>query len=201
MNKTQKTAQIDSTRARFDGAVAAVLINFQGTNVQTVTALRRAFKKAGVDYRVVKNTIIRHALKDGAFKGFVGDLETQAKGNPHPSMRGMTGVAWCREDPSAAAKVLVKFKSDLGAKAEKLTVKAGLLGGQVKDALWVEKEMSALPGLKETQAMVLATVCAPAQNVVATLNAPAQNLVYLLANWIDARTAQEAPGDGASAAP
>jgi large subunit ribosomal protein L10 len=193
MNKTQKTAAITDARARFDGAVAAVLVNFQGIDVQTVTALRRAFKKAGVDYQVVKNTVLRHALKDGAFQGIVGDLATRAKGNPHPSLRGMTAVAWCKEDPSAAAKVLVKFKGDLGPKAEKLTVKAGLLGGQVRDAVWVEKEMSALPGLKETQAMVLATVSAPAQNVVATLNAPAQNLVYLLANWIDARTAAEAP--------
>ena len=43
--------------------------------------------------------------------------------------------------------------------------------------------MSKLPGLKETQAMILATLNAPAQDVVGILNAPAQQLMYVLAAW------------------
>jgi ribosomal protein L10 len=48
--------------------------------------------------------------------------------------------------------------------------------------------MSKLPGLKETQAMLLATIQAPAQQVVGVLSAPARNLVTVLQNWVDARS-------------
>ena len=185
MATTQKTAEIDQIRQRFDGSVAAVLIDFKGMNVEAITSLRRAFRKAGVEYRVVKNTIIRHALKDSGYKPFVGSFESGKPGNPHVSMRGMTGIAWCKEDPSAAAKVIQTFKTEKADYAKHLKVKAGLLGGQLLGDKWVIDEMSKLPGLKETQAMVLATIMAPAQDVVGILNAPAQNLVYVLAAHIE----------------
>lgn len=191
MNRTQKTEEISRVRERFEGAAAVVLLNFQGLNVQTVTDLRREFKKAGVEYRVVKNTLIRQAIKEGAYKVVAGNYETRDKKSVHDSLRGMTGVAWCKEDPSIAAKVIEKFKKDKGVAADSLKVKAGLLGGQVREREWVEKEMGKLPGLKETQASVLATLQAPAQNLVAMINAPAQNLVYLLANWISEREKAE----------
>lgn len=192
MNKTQKSEEISKVRERFEGSVAAVLVDFKGLNVATVTKLRREFRKAGVEYKVVKNTLIRHALKDGPYKAIIGSLERDVLRTQHKSLTGMTGVAWCKEDPSAAAKLIVKFKTDEGAKADKLQVKAGLLGGQLREKEWVETEMSKLPGLKETQAMILATIQAPAQNTVAILNAPAQNLVYALAAWV--RQREEAEG-------
>ncbi len=185
MNKTQKTAEIDQVRKRFNESVAAVLIDFKGMNVEAVTSLRRAFRKAGVEYRVVKNTVIRRALEGGEYNKAVGTFVRGTPGNPHASMRGMTGVAWCKEDPSAAAKVIRDFKATQEALAKNLKVKAGLLGGSVQDKQWVEDEMSKLPGLKETQAMVLATLSAPAQDVVGILNAPAQNLVYALAAYVE----------------
>lgn len=196
MNRTEKTDEIARVKARFDGAAAVVLLDFQGMKVETVTQLRREFKKAGVEYRVVKNTLIRQALKDTSYQIITGNYETRDKKSIHGSLRGMTGVAWCKEDPSVAAKVIEKFKKDAGAAADKLKVKAGLLGGQVREREWVEKEMGKLPGLKETQATVLATLQAPAQNLVAMINAPAQNLVYLLANWISEREkAEGAPAE------
>jgi len=185
MSRTEKTAEIDQVRKRFDDSVAAVLIDFKGMNVEAVTSLRRAFRKAGVEYRVVKNTIIRHALKESTYKSFVGTFQQGKAPNPHASMRGMTGVAWCKEDPSAAAKVIKQFKEEKADLAKNLKVKAGLLGGAVKENKWVEEEMPRLPGLKETQAMILATLNAPAQEVVGILNAPAQNLVYALQAWVE----------------
>jgi large subunit ribosomal protein L10 len=166
-----------------------VLVNFQGLDVATVSKLRRDFRKGGVDYKVVKNNLIRHALDGSAYQHAIGKLErVGANKTHHASLRGMTGVAWCKEDPAAAAKVIVAFKKDGGAKAAKLAVKAGLIGGEVRNGQWVEDEMSKLPGLKETQAMLLATIQAPAQQVVGVLSAPARNLVTVLQNWVDARS-------------
>lgn len=182
MNKTQKSDEIRSVQSKFDNAAAAVLIDFAGLTVDTVTTLRREFRKSGVEYKVVKNTLIRHALKDSKYSKLVGKLGGGGERTAHVALQGMTGVAWCKEDPSAAAKVIVAFKKTTP-NAGKLKVKAGLLGGSLQGADWVENEMSKLPGLKELQAQTLATIQAPAQNVVATLNAPAQNLVYLLDAW------------------
>ncbi len=189
MNKTQKTEEIAKVKERFDASIAAVLVNFQGLDVATVSKLRREFRKGGVDYKVVKNNLIRHALNGSAYQHAIGKLErVGANKTHHASLRGMTGVAWCKEDPAAAAKVIVAFKKDGGAKAAKLAVKAGLIGGEVRNGQWVEDEMSKLPGLKETQAMLLATIQAPAQQVVGVLSAPARNLVTVLQNWVDARS-------------
>lgn len=189
MNKTQKTEEIAKVRALFDSSIAAVLVNFQGLDVATVSRLRREFRKGGVEYKVVKNNLIRHALRDTPYVGIIGKLErVGANKTHHASLRGMTGVAWCKEDPSAAAKVIVQFKKDVGPKADKLAVKAGLIGGRVHEKAWVEEEMSKLPGLKETQAMLLATLQAPAQQMVGVLSAPARNLVTVLQNWVDARS-------------
>jgi large subunit ribosomal protein L10 len=189
VNKTQKTEDIAKDKERFDVSIAAVLVNFQGLDVATVSKLRRDFRKGGVDYKVVKNNLIRHALDGSAYQHAIGKLErVGANKTHHASLRGMTGVAWCKEDPSAAAKVIVAFKKDGGAKAAKLAVKAGLIGGEVRNGQWVEDEMSKLPGLKETQAMLLATLQAPAQQMVGVLSAPARNLVTVLQNWVDARS-------------
>jgi large subunit ribosomal protein L10 len=189
VNKTQKTEEIAKVKERFDASIAAVLVNFQGLDVATVSKLRRDFRKGGVDYKVVKNNLIRHALDGSAYQHAIGKLErVGANKTHHASLRGMTGVAWCKEDPAAAAKVIVAFKKDGGAKAAKLAVKAGLIGGEVRNGQWVEDEMSKLPGLKETQAMLLATIQAPAQQVVGVLSAPARNLVTVLQNWVDARS-------------
>ena len=192
MNKTQKTEEISQVKARFDASIAAVLVNFQGLDVATVSKLRRDFRKSGVDYKVVKNSLIRHALNGSAYQHAIGKLErVGANKSQHSSLRGMTGVAWCKEDPAAAAKVIVTFKKDGGPKAAKLAVKAGLIGGEVRNGEWVEDVMSKLPGLKETQAMLLATLQAPAQQMVGVLSAPARNLVTVLQNWVDARSKEE----------
>lgn len=191
MNKTQKTEEIAWVKERFDSSIAAVLVNFQGLDVAAVSRLRKDFRKGGVEYKVVKNNLIRHALRDSAYQGLIGKLErVGANKTHHASLRGMTGVAWCKEDPSAAAKVIVTFKKDGGPKAAKLAVKAGLIGGEIRDGAWVEDQMSKLPGLKETQAMILATIQAPAQQMVGVLSAPARNLVTVLQNWIDSRTTE-----------
>ena len=168
--QAQKTAQIGEIKARFDKMSAAVFLDYKGMNVETVTKLRSEFRKAGVDYKVVKNTLVKQALKDVAYGG-------QLKS----ALTGMTGIAWSYEDPSAAAKVVKAFRKDGGPEAEKLQIKAGLIEGTVLDGKAVESQLATMPGKDELRAKLLATLQAPLQQLVALLNAPAQNLVYVLA--------------------
>lgn len=165
MDKSQKTAEIAELTGRFEKMTSVVFLNFQGLDVSAVTKLRSEFRKNGVEYRVVKNTLIRHALKG---QGYVDAL---AK-----SLAGMTGVAWSYEDPSAAAKVATAFKKDNA----KLQIKAGVIDGQLLSDQQVESQLATMPGKDELRSMLLATLMAPAQSLVRVLNAPGEQLALVL---------------------
>jgi large subunit ribosomal protein L10 len=118
-----------------------------------------------VEYKVVKNTLVKKALAEHSW------VERLT-----PALRGMTGVAWSYEEPSAAARIVKDFVKE----NEKLKVKAGLLEGIVLDAKAVESQLASLPSKDEARAQLLATMLAPAQNFVRLLNAPGQQMVLLL---------------------
>jgi large subunit ribosomal protein L10 len=167
MERTEKEVIIGEVKSKFDKMTSAVFLDFQGLNVSIVTKLRDEFRKAGVEYRVVKNTLVRHAIKHHAWASKLDDTLT-----------GMTGIAWSYEDPSAAAKVVKAFRKEK--EHEKLKVKAGLIEGQVLNAEGVENQLATMPGKNELRAMLLATMQAPAQQFLQQLNAPLQNFAYLL---------------------
>jgi large subunit ribosomal protein L10 len=167
MDRTTKAAQIGEIRARFDKMTSAVFLDFKGMKVEHVTKLRAEFRKAGVEYKVVKNTLVKHALKDVPYTRKLDDV-----------LAGMTGIAWSREDPSAAAKVVKAFRKDPA--GEKLQIKAGLIEGSLLDAKGVEDQLATMPGKNELRAKLLATMQAPLQKFVALLAAPSQNFVYVL---------------------
>lgn len=165
MDKNQKTTEIDALKNRFDRMTSAVFVSFQGMDVAAVTKLRNEFRKNGVEYKVVKNTLVRHALKGQTYVDKLSD-----------SLAGMTGIAWCYEDPSAAAKVVTEFKKA----NEKLKIKAGLIEGQLLDGAQVESQLATMPGKNELRATLLATLQAPAQTLLRLLNTPGQQLAIVL---------------------
>ncbi len=167
MLRETKSEHIGQIRARFDKMTAAVFLDYKGMTVESATKLRDEFRKAGVEYKVCKNTLVKQALKGQPYVDQLG-----------PALRGMTGIAWSYEDPSAAAKVVKAFKKE--AAGEKLGIKAGLIEGSVLDAKAVENQLATMPGKDELRATLLATLQAPLQQFVALLQAPAQNFVYLL---------------------
>lgn len=178
-----KTQVVGEVRERFDKATAVVLVNFAGIDVPSITELRNRFRDAGVEYKVVKNRLIKQALKGSELEGHEGLTK---------SLTGMTGVAWSFEDPSAAAKIITKFRKENDAN-EKLLVKGGIMEREFLTAQRVEQELATLPGKDELRAMLLAQMMAPAQSLVRQMAAPAQNLAYVL----DARRRQlEEGGEG-----
>jgi large subunit ribosomal protein L10 len=167
MDRATKAVQIGEIKARFDKMTAAVFLDFKGMTVEHITKLRAQFRKAGVEYKIVKNTLVKQALKGAPYKSNLDDV-----------LAGMTGIAWSYEDPSAAAKVVKAFRKDPA--GEKLLIKAGLIEGSILDSKAVEDQLASMPGKDELRSMLLATMQAPMQNFVALLAAPAQNFVYLL---------------------
>ena len=164
MLAAEKEQQVATIKERFSKMTSAVFIDFAGMTVEEVSKLRDVFREKGVEYKVVKNTLVKKAL------GETADKLTSV-------LKGMTGIAWSYEEPSAAARVLTEFKKE----NEKLKIKAGLLEGQVLDGKAVESQLATLPNKDEARAMLLATLNAPAQRMVMLLNAPARNFVGVLA--------------------
>ena len=167
--RAQKAEIVDTVKSNFENAVAVVLVDYSGIDVPRITDLRARFREAGVEYRVVKNRLIRQALRGSSFE----NDETWSG-----ALKGMTGVAWSFEDPSAAAKIIKAFRKE-DEKNEELEVKAGLLDEEVLTPDRVVNELASLPGKDDVRAQLLAQLMAPAQNLVRQLQAPAQNLSYV----------------------
>jgi large subunit ribosomal protein L10 len=168
--KQAKIEAVGNVKTTLSKATSYVLLGFKGMTVMQVTDLRNRFRKAGVEYRVIKNTLLQQAVKGTALEG-----NTQFDA----ALAGETGVAFSFEDPSAAAKVVKEFRKE-GEKNEKLQVKLAVLDVSVIPGEKVESDLATMPGKDELRAMLLATLQAPMQNFVVQLQAPLQNLVYVL---------------------
>lgn len=171
MNREQRTASIAQIRDRFERMVSAVFVDFAGMTVEDTVALREEFRKNGVEYRVVKNSLVHRALEDRSYVGSLAGV-----------LKGMTAIAWSFEEPGAAAKVIKAFVKN----NPKLKVKGAVVESDVLSPKSVENVLANMPGKDELRAQLLATFMAPMQNLVAQLNAPQQNFAYLL----DARKRQ-----------
>ncbi|MBI5497622.1 MAG: 50S ribosomal protein L10 [Deltaproteobacteria bacterium] len=168
MDKNQKQAEITDLKAAWKEVAGAVLTGVAGLTVAESTGMRRKFHNAGVQYRVVKNTLARIASGASDLK-VISDLFV-----------GPTALAWHPTDPAAAAKVALEVKKEL----DKLQIKGGYLGGKALDAKGVEAA-SKLPTLPELRAQLLGTINAPAQRLLAQFNAPGQNVVGVIAAFKD----------------
>jgi large subunit ribosomal protein L10 len=166
MERAAKAEAIKDIKSRFDRMSSAVFLDFTGMTVDEVSRLRDKFREKGIDYKVVKNKLVEQALADHAWsKGL------------KPVLRGMTGVAWSFEEPSAAARVVKDFVKE----NEKLKVKAGLLEGQILDSKAVSDQLATLPNKDEARSMLLATLLAAPQTFVRLLTIPARDFVGVMA--------------------
>jgi large subunit ribosomal protein L10 len=165
MLRAVKATTVDDLKQRFARMSSAVFVDYTGMTVAEVTKLRDKFRERGIEYKVVKNTLVKRALGDAPY------VKSLVK-----TLKGMTAVAWSFEEPSAAARVLKEYVKE----NEKLKIKAGLLEGQLLDAKAVENQLATLPSKDEARAMLLATMMAPAQQFVMLLNTPAGNFVRVL---------------------
>jgi len=166
MDRTQKEQQITELKDKLRKSAALVLADYRGLTVPAVTSLREDFRKQQCEYKVYKNTLVKLAVKGTPMEKMGKYLE------------GPTAIIFSWDSPSAAAKVAREF-----AKAnEKFKIKGGYLEGNVLDDKGVVASAD-LPGKDEMRAALLATLAAPATNLVRTLNAGAQNFAYV----IDAR--------------
>ncbi|MFO7812617.1 MAG: 50S ribosomal protein L10 [Pelovirga sp.] len=163
MNRTEKEQVVQELAKRFAETDASFLADYRGINVDQATRLRRELTQAGVEYRVVKNNLIKLAAKG-----------TSAE--PLQSFcAGPTAIALAGADPVAPAKILSKFAKDVQA----FELKAGVLGGKLLTVADINA-LADLPSREELLAKALASMNAPASNFVGTLAAIPRSLVQVL---------------------
>lgn len=163
MNRTEKEQFVQQMAQRLKETPAVFLADYRGINVEQATALRRELTQAGVEYRVVKNNLLRMAATDTP----AAELQSYCE--------GPTAIALSGEDPVAPAKILNKFAKEI----EAFELKAGVLSGKLLSIAEISA-LAELPGREELLAKALSSMNAPASNFVGTLAAIPRSLVQVL---------------------
>lgn len=158
-----KAETVAAVQQRLKSAKMAIITQYRGLSVAQMTKLRREIRDASGEYQVIKNTLVRRALRDTAFSDLASLLE------------GPNGWVFAYEDPVMLSKVLVKFADD----NDKLAIKGGVFEGRFMDTAGV-KVLSQMPSKPELQARLLATINAPATQLLRTLQEPGAQMVRLL---------------------
>ncbi len=152
----QKQQIVKELSEAIQGSVAGVIVDYKGINVADDTALRKELREAGVDYRVVKNTLLGRAIEGTELEGIKSVLE------------GTTAIAISPEDHVAAARILSKF-ADAN---DNFKIKAGYLDGKEID-LDTIKSLAKLP----SREVLLATVVGAFQAPIAAFARAVQAIV------------------------
>jgi large subunit ribosomal protein L10 len=137
--------------------------------VPVVTRLRDDLRKNGCHYRVLKNSLVKIAVKGSKME----PLST--------IMAGTTAVIWSNEIPQTPAKLALQWVKD----EPKLKIIGGYYEGSLLDVAGVDA-LARMPGKNEIRASMLMTFMAGPQGFVAQIAAPIQNFAYL----VDARRRQ-----------
>ena len=183
MARPDKVAAVDEIRARFEDADAALLTEYRGLGVGEIAEVRGALRHAGSDYKVLKNTLTRIAVREVGLEELVGMLE------------GPTAIAFIKGDAAAAAKAL----DDAARKFPVLVIKGGVLNGRVIDASQAGQLAKLEP--REVQLAKIAMLMnSPAQQMANVLSALLRNLGSMLAQVVEKKEAGEMPA-GAAAEP
>ncbi len=138
MKRSDKEQLVAELKATLAGADAVYYTDFTGLNVKRMTELRRRFRKAGVEYVVIKNTLALRAVNEA---GMIGQ-----------TLKGPTGVV-VTKDAVAAAKLLTDFAKENDAKP---SVKGGLYEGAQIDEATVKK-LASLPTREEALSILVGT--------------------------------------------
>ena len=168
MARPDKEAAVKELEEEFSKAKSMVMTDYIGLDVAEMTELRDKLRDAGVDYKVVKNTLAKIAAKNSDLSE-INDF-----------FRGPTAIAFGIEDVVSPAKILDEFAED----HEVLEIKGGYLNGQVISKEKVES-LAKIPSREELLAKAFSSMKAPISGLVNVLSGNMRNLVSVLSQIKD----------------
>ena len=158
-----KKQQVADLTEKLKSSVTGTIVKYEGISVADDTKLRKELREAGVDYFVVKNTLLSLA-SEGAD---LGDIKSV--------LEGTTAIALSATDYTAAAKILCAYAE----KHDNFEIKIGFVDGGVINAGQV-KELAKLPSREELVARALGGLNAPITGLVYVLDANITGLARVL---------------------
>jgi large subunit ribosomal protein L10 len=158
-----KSQNVEEIKEKISKAQSVVVVDYRGLNVEQLTELRSRYRKAGVEYKVYKNTMMRFAFKDSGLEEF------------NEFLKGPSAIAFGYDDPVQAAKIT----SDFAKENDKLEIKAGIVDGKVIDVNGV-KDLANLPPREVLIAQVLGGFNAPIQGFANVLQGTIRSFAIVL---------------------
>lgn len=150
----QKQEMVAEVTDKFRQSACTVVADYRGLNVAQVTELRKSLREAGVEFKVIKNTLLRRATAEAELT----DLDEH--------LVGPTAIAFSEEDAIAPAKILSQFAK----KNEQLEIKAGVVEGKVVSVDEI-KALAELPSREGLLSMLLSVLQAPVRNFALAVKA------------------------------
>jgi large subunit ribosomal protein L10 len=163
LNRTEKEEVIGQLREKMARAKAAILAEPKGLDVATVTDLRKKFRDAKVDYKIVKNTLAQRAAKGTPVEPLVEKFV------------GPTALIMSYDDVVTPAKILVDFAKD----RENFAIRTAVIEGKVIDANGV-KALAKMPGLQELRGTIAMMIAQPATKLARMIGTPGQQLAQVV---------------------
>jgi large subunit ribosomal protein L10 len=158
-----KNQNVEEIKEKISRAQSVVLVDYRGLNVDQLTELRSEYRKAGVEYKVYKNTMMRFAFKDAGLEEF------------NEYLKGPSAIAFGYDDPVQVAKITSKFAKD----NDKLEIKAGIVDGKIIDIDGVNS-LANLPSREVLIAQVLGGLNSPIQGFANVLQGTIRGLATVL---------------------
>ncbi|MCM3293711.1 50S ribosomal protein L10 [Paenibacillus sp. MER 180] len=152
-----KQQAVQDIAEKFRSSATTVVADYRGLTVSQVTELRKQLREAGIEFQVLKNTLVRRATAAAE----LSELDEV--------LSGPTAIAFSREDAVAPAKIL----NDFAKKNEALEIKGGVVEGRVVDVDQI-KALAALPSREGLLSMLLSVLQAPMRNFALAVKAVAE---------------------------
>ena len=156
-NLEAKKQVVEDIKAKISGAKSVVLVNYSGLTVAEDTELRNAFRKASVEYKVLKNTLVKRAFNELGVDSFDADLN------------GTTAVAF-GSDEVGASKIVVENAKKL---ENKISAKSAYVNGEYVDKKGVE-ELAAIPSKDALYGILAGTLSNFVRGLAVALNRVAE---------------------------
>ena len=163
MKKSDKEKFIVDVKGRLEKACATFLVDYQGLNVEDMNLLRNELRKHDIEFKVVKNRLLKLACEDTG----------TASMKEH--FQGPCGLAISYDDAVAPAKILV----EQGKTFKNLDIKVGQIAGKLIDFDGI-KRLAELPSRDALLSQVLSAMQAVPTSFVRVLNGVILNLLYAL---------------------
>ena len=168
MNKKDKEQEVLDIKERLDKASSLYFTDFTGLTVAETNQFRDELFTAKVDYKVLKNTLVKKALEGN--EKFAAQAESLTA-----NLKGPTGVIFAYDDPVSPAKIIKKFFD----KGEKPKLKVAVIENVSYDSKRLN-ELAALQSKPELISSIIGSLHAPISGIVHTLNAVIGNLASII---------------------